>query len=73
MLTLVLLATVLTIQGGRAEGLTYGIVAKSVSDRNFVDTWEGCNRAAERWGDRCALIGNDGPAQAREHANVDSP
>ncbi|WP_416399354.1 substrate-binding domain-containing protein [Allohahella sp. A8] len=69
-LTFVLLAVVQTLEVSHAEGLTYGIAGKSASDRNFVDTWQGCNQAAQRWGDRCVFIGSEGPAQPRQQASA---
>ncbi|MDC0609634.1 substrate-binding domain-containing protein [Vibrio sp.] len=48
-----------------AEGQTFGIVAKSLDDANFTDTWRGCNEAAAKNNDKCVLIGEHGPAHAR--------
>ncbi|BBO80865.1 hypothetical protein DSCO28_14310 [Desulfosarcina ovata subsp. sediminis] len=48
-----------------AEGLTFGLVAKSVNDGNFIDAWKGCNEAAKRSGDECVLLGGKGAAQLR--------
>ncbi len=48
-----------------AEGLTFGIVAKSIDDGNFVTTWRGCQFEAGLSADRCLLIGNTGAAEAR--------
>lgn len=46
----------------KAEGNLYGLVVKSTSDSNFIDTLRGCNKAAEEFGDKCYLIGSEGSA-----------
>jgi len=48
-----------------AEGLTFGLVAKSINDVNFIDVWQGCHKAAKSFGDRCLLLGGKGNAQIR--------
>lgn len=53
-----------------AAGLTFGIVSKSVDDGNFVDTWQGCQNEAKRFGDRCLLLGGRGPSQPRTQAQA---
>lgn len=40
----------------------YGLVAKSTSDQNFVEAWKGCQEAAMADGNRCVLLGDEGPA-----------
>lgn len=45
-----------------AKGNIYGLVVKSTSDPNFIDTLLGCNKAAEKFGDKCELIGSKGSA-----------
>lgn len=53
-----------------AQGLTFGVVAKSVDDGNFVDTWRGCDAEARRSGDQCVLIGGKGAAHPRHQARA---
>lgn len=53
-----------------AQGLKFAVVAKSVDDSNFVDTWRGCNDEAKRAGDQCVLIGGKGAAHPRQQARV---
>lgn len=48
-----------------AEGLTFGLVGKSIDDLNFVAAAKGCAEEAGRFGDQCLLIGNSGPADYR--------
>ncbi|MBC8212364.1 MAG: substrate-binding domain-containing protein [Gammaproteobacteria bacterium] len=48
-----------------AAGLTFGLVAKSIDDGNFIDTWKGCAAEAAQSGDECILIGAHGAAHAR--------
>nr|WP_320191373.1 substrate-binding domain-containing protein [uncultured Desulfobacter sp.] len=43
----------------------YALVGKSLDDENFKDAVTGCNTVAESDGDRCFLIGAQGPADAR--------
>ena len=40
----------------------YALIAKSVDDENFVDTWLGCQEEALKYNDTCTLLGGDGPA-----------
>lgn len=53
-----------------AAGLTFGIVGKSVDDGNFVDTWQGCQDEAKRFGDQCVHLGAHGPSQPRAQAQA---
>lgn len=53
-----------------AKGMTFGIVAKSIDDANFIDAWQGCNDTAKRFGDKCVLIGPKGDAQLRLQAEA---
>lgn len=53
-----------------ADGLEFGILAKSIDDANFVDTARGCQEAAGLSGDRCVLIGGHGPALARSQVRA---
>ncbi|WP_345423205.1 substrate-binding domain-containing protein [Halioxenophilus aromaticivorans] len=45
---------------------TFGIVAKSIDDKNFIDAWQGCNAAALENSDRCVLLGPTGAAHLRK-------
>lgn len=54
----------------RAEGLVLGMLAKSVDDVNFVDAGRGCMDEAVSNGDTCVLVGNNGPASAREQVEA---
>ena len=45
-----------------AGGLKFGLVAKSTSDHNFVDAWRGCQELAQKDGNECILLGDEGPA-----------
>ncbi|MDK2778358.1 MAG: substrate-binding domain-containing protein [Pseudomonadota bacterium] len=42
-----------------AQGLTFGVVAKSTSDRNFIAVQQGCEQAARSAGNHCELLGDD--------------
>lgn len=53
-------------QASQAQGLVFGIVAKSRSDVNFQEVQAGCQQAAEKRGDRCELLGPEGSANARQ-------
>ncbi len=48
-----------------ATGFTFGLLAKSIDDSNFVDTWRGCSDAARQTGDECVLLGGRGAAHPR--------
>lgn len=48
-----------------AKGLSFGLVAKSIDDANFISVWQGCNEAAKGSGDKCLLLGPKGDAQLR--------
>lgn len=62
-LLLILLTSSQTIH---AQGLVFGVVAKSRSDANFQEVQAGCQQAAEKRGDRCELLGPEGSANARQ-------
>ena len=53
----------------KAEDLRFGLLAKSTSDQNFVDTWRGCQEAASADGNHCVLLGAAGPANAHVQRN----
>jgi len=53
-----------------AQGLTFGIVAKTIDDGNFIETWQGCQQQAQNFGDNCELIGASGPAHIRKQAHA---
>lgn len=53
-----------------AGDLRFGLLAKSTSDHNFVDTWMGCQQAAVQDGNQCDLLGDTGPANAHVQKNV---
>lgn len=44
------------------EGLVFGILSKSMDDRNFIDMADGCLDAAALNGDVCVHIGGEGSA-----------
>jgi len=46
----------------QAEALNFGMVAKSTSDKNFVDAWKGCQEQALKDGNQCVLLGDEGTA-----------
>lgn len=48
-----------------AEGMTFALVAKSIDDGNFIDTWKGCNELAKQSGDQCVLLGGKGASNLR--------
>ena len=48
-----------------AEGLTFGLVGKSIDDANFIAAWRGCDTEAKRFGDKCILVGGKGAADPR--------
>ncbi len=48
-----------------AAGKTFGIVAKSINDANFVSAWIGCNTAAKADQNTCILIGAKGSSHPR--------
>lgn len=62
-LSLILVAVLCCTQA-QADGLRFGLLAKSTSDHNFVDAWQGCQQAAAADGNQCDLLGADGPANA---------
>ncbi len=49
---------------------TFGIVAKSTEDQNFVSAWLGCKHAAEADNNSCVLIGAKGPSHPRTQVNA---
>ncbi len=51
-----------------ANNQVFGIVAKSLDDANFIDTWKGCNDTALKNNDVCILIGEHGAAHPRLQA-----
>lgn len=53
-----------------AQGLTFGIVSKSISDPNFIATWQGCQDAAAAQDDRCLHIGDSGAAHPRNQVTA---
>lgn len=53
-----------------ADDLRFGLLAKSTSDYNFVDTWLGCQQAAVLDGNQCDLLGETGPANAHVQKNA---
>jgi len=53
-----------------SEGLRFGIVGKSTTDGNFIDTWKGCNEVALLSGDECFLLGHFGSADARQQLSA---
>lgn len=55
----VLLMSVFITSPAFAEGMTFGLVGKSINDGNFIDAWKGCDEAAKQSGDRCVLLGGD--------------
>ena len=40
-----------------SQGRTFGLLAKDVTDSNFVDAWKGCQEEAVSTGDKCILLG----------------
>ena len=48
-----------------AEGLTFGMVAKSIDDGNFIAAWRACDTEAKRFGDEVVLVGGKGAADPR--------
>lgn len=54
-----LMITALSVQ---ADGLRFGLVAKSTSDLNFVAAAQGCQEAAAADGNHCDLLGDEGTA-----------
>jgi ribose transport system substrate-binding protein len=65
MLFLCLMVTAFMTWNASATGLTFGIVAKSIDDLNFIDVLKGCNQSAKRQGDQCVLLGASGAAHPR--------
>lgn len=62
-LSLILLLTFFCHQL-HAEGLRFGLLAKSTTDHNFIDAWQGCQELASRDGNQCELLGGEGAANA---------
>lgn len=47
--------------GCMADGDRYALIAKSIDDPNFFDTWLGCQEEARKFNDECVLLGGSGP------------
>lgn len=60
-----LIVWLVSLQPLAALAHTFGLVAKSIDDGNFVDAWHGCQMQAQTSGDQCILIGNRGAAEPR--------
>lgn len=43
-----------------AEGLNFGLVAKSIDDDNFIAAWRGCDDEAKKEANKCLFIGAKG-------------
>lgn len=52
------------------QGLQFGLLAKSVTDQNFIDAGQGCMEEARKNGDVCLLLGNAGPASPRDQVEA---
>lgn len=53
-----------------AQGLTFGLIAKSIHDSNFIDAWQGCQKVAQQHSDRCQLLGSQGEANPRSQHQI---
>ncbi len=53
-----------------AEALRFAMLAKSTSDHNFVDAWQGCQEQAAKEGNLCDLIGGEGAANGHVQRDV---
>ncbi|OUR72983.1 hypothetical protein A9Q78_05080 [Methylophaga sp. 41_12_T18] len=67
--SLLLLCTILLLylpSNTTAEGLRLGMIGKSITDGNFIDSWQGCQEYAQLSDNECVLLGNEGAANARQ-------
>lgn len=53
-----------------ADGDKFALIAKSIDDPNFVDTWVGCQEEAQKFGDECSLLGGVGPVSPHAQYNA---
>lgn len=56
--------------GFAADGARYALVAKSIDDPNFFDTWVGCHEEARKFNDECELLGGSGPVSPHAQYNA---
>lgn len=64
-ITSTILLFLLLSTNASAEGMTFGIAGKRLDDINFITVWQGCQQEAQKFGDTCIHIGEQGPAHFR--------
>lgn len=61
--TVFLLSCLIALTAGAAfsQERAFGLLAKDITDNNFVDAWKGCQEEARKTGDDCTLLGGQSP------------